>query len=257
MTLADRYIDLVCRSVTDLLHHEITAMDPNDPTDLYIVDRARREQGRDLPAYGETMIGLQRAQHLARSVGQILDQGIPGDLIEAGAWRGGAAIVMRAVLVARALDDQGDLRLASAQISHLRRVVIADSFRGMPANPNDLADPHAILAVPRTQVEAALDRYGLLDDRIEIVEGWFAETLPRLRGRPWALIRADADLASSTRAILNNLYPDLSPGGYLIVDDYGSWEPCRQAVDKFRNEHGITEAIERIDFNSICWRKHG
>ena len=78
------------------------------------------------------------------------------------------------------------------------------------------------LAISLDEVRANFERYGLLDDRVEFLEGWFRDTLPRLaRPRPGRCVRLDGDLYESTMDGLTNLYPQLSPGGFLIVDDYG------------------------------------
>ena len=111
------------------------------------------------------------------------------------------------------------------------------------------------LAVSREDVEANFRRYGLLDDQVRFVEGWFEETLPTLAGHTWALIRLDGDLYQSTIEGLENLYPGLSPGGYCIVDDYGTYSACRQAVEDFRAKHKIDEPIVDIDGSGAFWRR--
>ena len=91
---------------------------------------------------------------------------------------------------------------------------------------------------------------------MQLVEGWFRDTLPPLRGREWALVRLDGDMYESTMDGLTNLYPGLAPGGFLIVDDYGL-PPCREAVEDYRREHGITEKVHKIDWVGAYWRKRG
>ena len=105
-------------------------------------------------------------------------------------------------------------------------------------------------------MQANLARYGLNDGGVEFLKGWFRDTLPTVRDKRWSLVRLDGDLYESTMDGLVNLYPQLSPGGYLIVDDYG-WENCRKAVEDYRAEHGIDEPIERIDWVGAWWRKRG
>jgi O-methyltransferase len=70
-----------------------------------------------------------------------------------------------------------------------------------------------------------------------------------------ALIRLDGDMYSSTIVALQSLYPKLSPGGFIIVDDYGAIPACKQAVTDFRSQLGIDEPIERIDWTGVWWRK--
>jgi O-methyltransferase len=212
-------------------------------------DPEARAEGRDWPPEAETMIGLRRLDHLQQCICEVLERDVPGDLIETGTWRGGAAIFMRGVLKAYG-------------VTH-RRVWVADSFQGLPkpdANryPLDAGDSHwtqSHLAVPREQVEANFARYGLLDDQVRFLEGWFADTLPRAPIDRLAVLRLDADMYQSTIEALGALYPMLSVGGYVIVDDYGAVPGCRGAVDDFREEHGITEPIVPIDWTGAFWRR--
>ncbi len=99
-------------------------------------------------------------------------------------------------------------------------------------------------------------RYGLLDDQVRFVEGWFRDTLPALRDVRWSVVRIDGDMYGSTMDALVNLYDGLSTGGFLIIDDF-VLQPCRQAVEDFRRDRGIGEPIERIDWTGVFWRKRG
>ncbi len=213
------------------------------------VDPAIRAEGRDWPSEAETMIGRLRMENLAESLATVLDDGVPGDLCETGVWRGGATILMRA-----ALEAWGDAE---------RRVWVADSFRGLPAPDAerwpadegvDLSGVDA-LAVSRSEVEAAFARYGLLDGRVRFLEGWFCDTLPTAPIEQLALLRLDGDLYQSTWEALENLYPKLAPGGILIVDDYGAFEPCRRAVTDYREAHGVIEPIHEVDWTGVWWRR--
>jgi O-methyltransferase len=212
-------------------------------------DREARENGKDWPLHAHTMIGLRRMRHLRETVEQVLRDGIPGDFVEAGVWRGGASIMMRAVLAAYAVDD--------------RLVWLADSFRGLPP-PNPDRYPHdaglhlegfSELAIPVDVVKSNFERYGLLDDSVRFVEGWFAETLAGIPSREFAIVRLDGDLYESTIDSLTALYPRLAPGGFAIVDDYGAVSACRAAVHDYREREGIDEPIREIDWTGVFWRK--
>ena len=198
-----------------------------------------RAAGMDWPLQGLTMVGLGRLDDLQACVEAVVRDGVPGDLIEAGAWRGGASMLMRATL-----DSLGDART----------VVVADSFQGFPAGAPEDLDGFDFLAVPVEEVRESFGRLGL-DAGVEFVPGFFEESLGALAGRTWALARIDADTYEPTRAALDALYPGLAVGGYVVLDDYGSFEGCRRAVDEFRAEHGITEPIEPIDFTGARWRR--
>jgi len=212
-------------------------------------DEGTRGDGRVWPTRALTMIGEIRLHHLRECVETVLCDSVPGDLIEAGVWRGGASIMMRAVLAAYGVDD--------------RRVWLADSFRGLPPpNPErypadaglDLSGIPA-LAVSADTVRENFRAFDLLDDRVRFAEGWFAETLPHLDAQAFAVIRLDGDLYESTTDALESLYPKLSPGGFLVVDDYGCIPACRAAVHDYRERHGIGEPIAEIDWTGVYWRK--
>jgi O-methyltransferase len=207
-----------------------------------------RSKGVDWPWSGLTMVGLTRLDDLQRCVESVVANGVDGDLIEAGAWRGGASILMRATLDSLGADD--------------RTVWVADSFRGLPPPdrerfPEDREldlSPLDYLAVPIDEVRGYFARFGC-EHGVRYVEGLFTDTLPTLRGHRWSVVRLDGDTYESTWVGLDSLYPGLSAGGYLIVDDYLLIEECRRAVDDYRREHGITEPIEDVDWNGVRWRR--
>lgn len=212
-------------------------------------DPSARAEGRDWPWEAETMIGLKRLDNLQTCVTDVLERGVPGDLIEAGVWRGGAAIFMRAVL--KVYRDTA------------RAVWAADSFQGLPRPdperyPADEGDRHwtyPALSVSLEDVKANFARYGLLDDQVRFLVGWFKDTLPGAPIERLAVLRVDADMYESTIQALEALHPKLSVGGYVIVDDYGAVEACRKAVDDFRTEHSITADLVPIDWTGVYWRR--
>lgn len=210
--------------------------------------REQLERGVVVSMQAHTMIGRQRLDNLQRCIEDVLRDGIAGDLIETGVWRGGACILMRAVLAAHGVRD--------------RRVFVADSFRGLPPPdaekfPKDSGDRHHeqhFLEVSREMVERNFQRYGLLDEQVVFLEGWFKDTLPNVASDRFAVIRLDGDMYQSTIEALTHLYPKLSPGGYCIIDDY-QIPNCRAAVADYRSEHGITDEIQPIDGSGVFWRK--
>lgn len=212
-------------------------------------DPAARATGRDRPVDAETMIGLRRLDNLQACIEDVLNQGIPGDLIETGVWRGGAVIFMRGVLAAHRDRE--------------RRVWAADSFQGLPrpdaaryaADRGDLHWARIELAVSLDEVKRNFERYGLLDERVRFLAGWFKDTLPTAPIDRIAVLRLDGDLYESTIDALRSLYPKLSIGGWTIIDDYGAVAACAKAVEDYRREHGITEPIEDIDGVGVCWRR--
>jgi hypothetical protein len=211
-------------------------------------DASQRANGEDWPEYAHTMIGLKRMDNIQQCIENVIRDNIPGDVIETGIWRGGAVIFMCSVLKAYNVTD--------------RTVWAADSFEGIPvadkqkypADKGNLSHVRKVTAVSRDEVKENFQRYGLLDERIRFLPGWFKDTLPEAPIEKLALIRLDGDLYQSTMEALQNLYPKLSKGGYVIVDDY-SWAPCRQAVDDYRSKADITDTIKQIDKQSAYWRR--
>jgi O-methyltransferase len=212
-------------------------------------DPAVRAEGRDWPTEAETMIGLKRLDNLESCITDVLRRRVPGDLIETGVWRGGATIFMRAVLKA-----YGDME---------RIVWVADSFQGLPKPdperyPADAGDrfwTYNELRISLEQVKANFAKYGLLDDQVHFLVGWFKDTLPKAPIERLAVLRLDGDMYESTLEALQNLYPKLSIGGYAIVDDYGAVQGCKAAVEDFRTEYGVTEELQWIDWSGVFWKK--
>ena len=232
---ADLYLDLMMRCLTDWLYDEF--------------DEPVRAEGLDWPAQAHTMIGLIRLANVRDCVTSVLADGVPGDLIETGAWRGGTTIFMRAILKAHGVTD--------------RMVWVADSFAGLPPPdadryPRDAGDrlhQFAQLAVSLDQVRKNFRRYGLLDEQVRFLPGWFRETLPTAPIERLAVLRLDGDLYESTIQALEGLYDRLSVGGFVIVDDYGNVAGCRQAVHDFRDARGIKDPIRPIDWAGVYWRR--
>jgi O-methyltransferase len=197
----------------------------------------------------ETLLSMTRLDHLQSCIERALADDVPGDLVEAGVWRGGGAILMRGVLAAHGVDD--------------RMVWAADSFAGFPTARSALDRDHDFsggygddfIAVDLERVRDNFRRYGLLDDRVQFLVGWFRDTLPGAPVDRIAVLHLDADLYESTSDALHALEPKVSAGGFVIVDDYGTFEQCRRAVDEYRATSAITDPIEAIDADCVSWRK--
>ncbi|HNQ74097.1 MAG TPA: TylF/MycF family methyltransferase [Verrucomicrobiota bacterium] len=212
------------------------------------MDQERRYPGSTWPAYAHTMVSRQRLDNLQQLVTTVLQENVPGDLIETGVWRGGSCIFMKAILAVHG--------------EATRRVFVADSFAGLPKPnaaqyPSDAGDEHHVhdfLAVSREQVEENFRKYGLLDERVVFLKGWFKDTLPVAPIQQLALMRLDGDMYESTMDALVHLYPKLSAGGFCIIDDY-ALAGCQKAVDDFRTREKITAPLVEIDHTGRFWRK--
>jgi len=220
------------------------------PSDVVFFRRMPSElRGHAWPAYAYSMVGPKRLDNIRFCLEDVIKKNVQGDFVETGVWRGGACIFARAVLKARGVTD--------------RNVWVADSFEGLPKPdaekyPEDKGDKHHFipeLAVSLEQVQANFRIFGLLDNQVKFMKGWFKDTLPTAPFEKLAVARLDGDIYESTMDALKSLYPKVSVGGYLIVDDYEAVPACKQAIHDYRNQHGIKDPIKAIDSSGIFWQK--
>jgi hypothetical protein len=234
------YLDLMRDSLTGRLNEDPPL--PASKVEGYKPEY--REQGWDWPSKAPSMIGTLRMENVRRECERVIAENVPGDFVETGVWRGGAAIMMRAVLAAHDVED--------------RRVFAADTFEGFPsqsdADANFTVGGVTEFAVSLEEVQANFARYSQLDDQVVFLKGLFKDTLPSAPIESIAVLRLDGDLYESTRDGLA-LYGKLARGGTLIADDYFLFEGQRKAIDEFRSTHGIADPIIRIDHFGGYWIK--
>ncbi len=239
------YLDLAERSLLGLLSKSVDPTTTGPSIDSILAGTAINTwYRRGMP--GMTMIGFPRLRNVRALAERAIDDQIPGDFVETGVWRGGATIMMRAVLEAR-----GDAS---------RKVWVCDSFEGLPVPDLERYPDDAFwingageIAVSLDEVRENFSAYGLLDDRVEFLKGWFSDTMPNAPMSQIALLRLDGDLHQSTTEVLEALYPKVSPGGYVIIDDY-CIGTCSSAVDEFREKYSITEELQIIDWTGVFWQ---
>ena len=239
MTAEDLYLDLMRKCLLNTIYED---------KDLYDqpFSSTNRENGTDWPSQAHTMIGNLRMKNILALAKNVIERQVPGDFIETGVWRGGACIFMRAILKAWDIKD--------------RTVWVADSFEGLPepTREEDAGDIHHTfteLAVSLDEVAENFAKYGLLDEQVRFLKGWFRNTLPDAPIEKLALLRLDGDMYESTIDALNALYHKLSINGFVIVDDYEAVPACKQAVTDFRNQHNILDEIINIDGIGVFWKK--
>jgi O-methyltransferase len=248
--LAERYLDLVERSIRNDIHGESRIETFVQNARLRLRHPWQTRAGDfGWPARAQTMLSPERLRHLRNLTAATLREGVQGDYIETGVWRGGACIMMRAVLAAYGVTD--------------RRVFAADSFEGLPrpdvrrypADRGDKLYSFGQLRVSEAEVRRNFSAYGLLDEQVVLLKGLFKATLPGLAGNRFALIRLDGDMYESTMDALTHLYDRLSPGGYAVIDDYGVLGSCRRAVHDFLDSRDLAPEIQPIDGSGVWWRK--
>jgi O-methyltransferase len=198
-----------------------------------------------------TMTSDERISALCHAVRYVTKHGIPGDIAECGVWRGGS-------MMAAALTLLGERDLA-------RTLYLFDTFEGMPP-PTDIdraaesgksaallleaADESSLIVAraPLDDVRANLASTNYPADRIRFIKGRVEDTIPREAPERIAILRLDTDWYASTRHELIHLYPRLSVGGVLVIDDYGHWEGARKAVDEYINDNRLRLLLQRIDY---------
>ncbi len=242
--MTDLYLDLMEKCLLNTIYEDA----PNDPWTGGRYDPELRAIGKDWPSQAHTMIGAVRLHQLRVACETVIREGIPGDFIETGTWRGGACILMRAVLKAHQVAD--------------RKVWCADSFQGLPEPdpryPADHGDKHhsfAQLAIDIDRVKSHFRKYDLLDSQVVFLKGWFKDTLPTAPITKLAVLRLDGDMYESTQQGLQFLYDKVPPGGFVIVDDYGAVPACRAAIHDYRASRNINDPITPIDWGGVFWRK--
>ncbi len=201
-----------------------------------------------------TMTSKERVFALCRSVEYVVKQAIPGDIVECGVWKGGSMMA-----VAKTLMDR----------QAVRTLHLFDTFEGMPEPADvdkDFRGETAAQRMAREKGAGGFWVYGPLDEvkrnlrdtgydesRVVFVKGKVEETIPAHAPERISLLRLDTDWYESTYHELVHLYPRLSIGGVLIIDDYGHWEGARRAVDQYIEEHHLKLLLNRIDYTGrIC-----
>jgi O-methyltransferase len=265
--IIDQYLNLLAKTLTAIIYDEsrwTVVENPRNPIKRIIIDQLRkrslrlisdrpwnlelREAGEDWPLLcGLTMVGMKRLQNIRGCIEGVPFDNVPGDFVECGVWRGGSCIFARSVFDAHGASD--------------RNVWVADSFEGMPkiTSAKDKVDAdysgERALAVSLDQVKENFRKFDLLKDNVKFVKGWFSETLKVAPIGTIAVLRLDGDHYSSTMDALEALYEKVSPGGYIIIDDYNAFVGCKNAVHEFRERRDIDDPIVPIDNLAVFWRR--
>jgi len=165
---------------------------------------------------------------------------LPGAFIECGVYKGGCCAIFGAV---------------ADRFGNKRKTWYLDSFEGMPVTPSehDGSGTEEIAGeVLRASVadveELVFEKLKLPRENNIIVKGWFEEVLPRIKKDigPIAVLRLDADWYEATKLIMDELFDQVVPGGYLIFDDYARWVGSRKAVDEFLAARGLKPEMRFI-----------
>lgn len=243
--LRERYLALVSRALDGTIYGDPPL--PANGAGAY--DATLREYGWDWPSVAFTMVGTKRLANVRLVLESVIGEGVPGDFVETGVWRGGACIMARAVLFAYGVTD--------------RRVIACDSFEGLP--PPDVAQfpaddgstfhNYRDLSVSMEQVRANFAKFDLLDDQVLFLKGWFRDTMAKVPSEEIAVLRLDGDMYESTIDPLRHLYHRIPAGGWVIVDDYHVVPAAKAALHDFLDERSETPTLREIDGVGVFFRK--
>jgi cephalosporin hydroxylase len=190
-----------------------------------------------------TAMGRTRLDHLEQCLDVVRDDNVRGDLVECGTGHGGGAIFLRGYLDAHEIED--------------RVVWVADRFRSTPEPDRaPRLPPHGVggFQADLNLVRDGFERFGLLDDRVRFLEGSFDATLPDAPLEELALLRIGRGIGGEVRAVLDNLYDRIAPGGFVVLEDHAD-AGCRKEVEAFRADRGITTPLSQVDWSTVAWRK--
>jgi hypothetical protein len=243
--IRERYLQIVARALDGTIYEDPPLSSNGGP----VFDMNLRTHGWDWPSVAFTMVGTKRLRNVRLLLESVIGEGVPGDFVETGVWRGGACIMARAVLQAYGVKD--------------RSIIACDSFEGLP-EPNAADFPadegstfhtYTDLAVSLEQVKANFEKFDLLDDQVVFLKGWFRDTMPTVPSKQVAVLRLDGDMYESTIDPLRHLYDRIPTGGYVIIDDYHVVEASKIALHDFLNERGETPVLHEIDGVGVYFRK--
>lgn len=199
-----------------------------------------------------TMTSPERIFALINAVAYVCENGIPGDFVECGVWKGGSSAAIAKTLVHLKVNDRtlwmydtfdGMSQPTEADVDFLGQTA------GQLLNQQDIAESTSVWCrSPLDEVKATMEATRYPMDQVRFVQGLVEETLPQQSPGQLALLRLDTDWYESTKCELEVLFPKMSSGAVLIVDDYGHWQGCRKAVDEYFAQHNVAMLLNRIDY---------
>jgi O-methyltransferase len=198
-----------------------------------------------------TMTSPERIYALIQSVKYLLNADIPGAIVECGVWRGGSMMAVAYTLLQCGKPErdlylfdtfEGMTQPSNNDVSYLKESAL-DTFSRLKKGEDQADWCYASLQ----EVQTNLYNTGYPRDRLKFIKGKVEDSLPSLSPGVISLFRLDTDWYESTKHELIHLYPVLSPGGVLIIDDYGYWRGARKATDEYFNEKQTSVLLNRID----------
>lgn len=203
-----------------------------------------------------TLTSAEAVVALADAVRHVVARNVEGDIVECGVWRGGSMAAAARTLVALKQFD--------------RRLYLFDTFEGMPppgaqdinfegeaaedlyGKRNGRGEGSDWCRANEEEVARVMSECGYDESKIQMVKGRVEETIPTHAPERIAILRLDTDWYESTLHELEHLFPRLSRGGVVIIDDYGHWRGARQAADEFFARQGTSVYLHRVDYTVRC-----
>jgi len=229
------------------LGYEIVKIRPVTSPDAFPADFTRDEIDDIIAVRPYTLTSCERMVSLTRAVAYLVDHNIPGDLVECGVWKGGSVMLMARTLL-RHNDGRRDIHLFDTFEGMTEPTSHDVSYDGEVASATYARVNERLIAVGLEDVKRNVLGVGYDPARIHFVKGRVEETIPRYAPPRIALLRLDTDWYESTKHELVHLFPRVSPGGVVIIDDYGHWSGAQRAVDEYIRDHRIPILLTRIDY---------
>ena len=200
----------------------------------YVDDTTRAILERSRP---RTLTSMQKLLPLVDAVRYTAEHEIPGAAVECGVWRGGSMQAVAWTLLDAGVDDR-DLHLYDT-FEGMSEPTGADVQTSSRAKAADLlARGKARCIADLDDVRLGMSETGYPSERIHFHQGKVEDTIPEQAPEQISLLRLDTDWYESTKHEFEHLYPRLSPGGVLIIDDFGSWDGARKATLEWLEESG-------------------
>ncbi len=213
-------------------------------------DLATQELCRSVGPY--TLTSPERLFALRQSVQYVVRRGIPGDIVECGVWKGGSMMAVARTLL-ESSPPVRTLHMFDTFEGMSKPTDVDIDFEGRPASAMFEQSGEPWVCSPLSEVQRNLQETGYPAELMRFVKGRVEETIPEYAPPSIALLRLDTDWYESTYHELVHLYPRLSVGGVLIIDDYGHWAGARKAVDDYFAQHRLAVLLHRIDYTGrIC-----
>lgn len=196
-----------------------------------------------------TMLGYLRLSKLYELASNLEERKIPGSFVECGVWNGGSA---------------GIISTVANKFNSGRIIWLFDSFEGLPEPTESDVKYNGkpgrkgmALGQEEKVKELLFTKLKLNPNNIQIKKGWFEDTIPKNKEKVGkiALLHLDCDWYESVKFCLNQLYDNVVAGGFIIIDDYGSWKGCKKAVDEFIKKIEKKIEIIKIDYTGIFFQK--